>query len=277
MFSFFYHRGGAGHIRGIQIGNYLKAKLNPSSGYENDTCIYVKVPPTESYPKHSYLDVVDAPKAVEWLRTHPNKKIGVIAISEVAKDWIYKTTGRNSILIPHHHCNYERWVRPEREVKTVGIIGCQSAFQYPVEKIRSKLKDIGLELLYDEDHWAHYNNEPNEKGKDSREKVCNFYKKIDIQIVWRPKGISEKYEKLRSPLKLENTASFGIPTVAFPEEDYVREWNGVFIPTNTIDELIYFVKRLKDEQGLYKNYQSLGLELAEKYHIESISKLYLNL
>lgn len=276
-FSFFHSRGGAANIRALQIGKYLNAKLNPTSGYENDICIYVKIHPPDNHPKNSYYDVVDTPKAVAWLVDHPNDNIGVIAISEVAKDWIDKHTGRNSILIPHHHCNYERWVRPNREVKTVGVIGSKSALQYPVEEMRKRLKEIGLELLYDEDHWEHYNNEPNAEGKDSREKVCNFYKKVDIQIVWRPKSISEKFAKLRSPLKLENAASFGIPTVAYEEEDYVREWGGYFFQVSTIDRMIVKLKLLKEDEGIYAYTSNIGLEYAEKYHIENISKLYLKL
>ena len=50
-------------IRGDQIADYIGAKLNPSSGFEDDVCIYVKPhverPPFDFKGKKSYLDIVD--------------------------------------------------------------------------------------------------------------------------------------------------------------------------------------------------------------------------
>ncbi len=275
-FSFFHSRGGAAHIRAIQMGKHLNAKLNPKSGYEDDVCIFVKIVPDKGYPKHSYIDVVDAPKAVDWLKDHPN--IGVIAISQVAQRYLNKLLDRKDVVfIPHHHCNYNRELRPPREVKTVGIMGSINSFQHPIDDIRKRLKNIGLELLYDVDHWDKYNNEPTKKFKDSREKVVDYYKKIDIQIVWRPKAWSPRYDKLRSPLKLENTGSFGIPTVAYPEPSYVDEFNDCFLPATTIEELIGLVKKLKNNEEFYKDIALKALLQAENYHIDHVSKLYLNL
>ena len=46
MISFFIGGGGSGIIRGEQVAHKLGAKLNPTSGYEDDVCIYVKgIPP----------------------------------------------------------------------------------------------------------------------------------------------------------------------------------------------------------------------------------------
>jgi len=272
-FSIFCARGGAANVRGIQVADFLGAKLNPTKGYENDICIYVKITPPEKHPKSSYLDVVDADRAVKWLKTHP--KVGVIAISQVAKDYLQKTLKRKDVVfIPHHHCNYESWVRPfDREVKTVGVIGSRTALQYPVKKLRKQLKEIGLELRYEEDHWKHYNNEPDKNGKDSREKVCNFHKTIDIQVVWRPEWRAA-VEKLRSPLKLENAGSFGIPTVAFPEPSYLDEWNDCFIETRTIDHLLDSCKELKENRAYYQYYGGKALSKAQAYHHQYISELY---
>ena len=273
MISFFYTRGGAGHIRGIQMADWLEAKKNPKEGFENDLCIYVKVEPKD-YPKRSYLDVVDAPRAVRFVQSHT---IGIIAISRVAQKYLQELTGKEVVFIPHHHCNYERFIRPDREVRYVGIIGSQNSFQYPTEEIRKKLKEIGLELLYDQDHWKHYNNEPNKEGKDSREKVVNFHKKIDLQIVWRPEAWSKSYDPLRSPLKLENAGSFGIPTVAYPEPSYADEFGDSFIHAQSIDHLVEECRKLKENYDYYKHYSQKVLRRAEDYHIEKVSKLYLEL
>src|SRR3989304_8326463 len=57
-FSFFYGRGGAGLIRGVQMAEYLGAKKNPTKGFKNDICTYVKIRPPDNHSKRSYLDLV---------------------------------------------------------------------------------------------------------------------------------------------------------------------------------------------------------------------------
>jgi hypothetical protein len=273
MFSFFYTRGGAGHVRGIQVADWLKAKKNPTVDFKEDVCIYIKMEPPEDFPRHSYLDVVDAPRAVRFAKEHPS--IGVIAISRVAQRHLCSLLGREDVFfIPHHHCNFENELRPDREVKTVGIIGSRNSFQFPAEELREKLKAIGLELLYDQDHWQHYNNEPNEEGKDSREKVCRFYQKVDIQVVFRPEAWSPAFEPLRSPLKLENAGSFGIPSVCYPEPSYVDEFGGCFIEAETIDKLVEECQKLKENKDYYFYYSKRAISRASEYHISRVSRLY---
>jgi hypothetical protein len=250
------------------MADYLGARHNPKSDYENDVCIYVKTTKFHFVSTHSYIDVHDAPRAIEFLKEHP--WVGVISYGEYQRDYLVKVLKRNDIfLIPHHHCNFERWVRPDREVKVVGIIGNKNSFQYPIDDIRKKLKDIGLELKYEEDYWNYY--------KEDRQKVIDFYKSIDIQIVWRPNGWSSAYEPLRNPLKLSNAGSFGIPTVSYPEPDYVKEWEGCFISANDIDYLIGACQELKKNNDYYEHFAMKSFFKASLYHIELISELYLDL
>ena len=268
--SIFNTRGGCGIVRGNQVAEFLGARLNPKSGYENDLCIYVKVKP-QTYPKHSYYDFVDGAYNIDWLKAHPD--IGVIAISPSSQKYLSKVLNRNDIVcIPHHHCNYERHLRPERPVKVVGIIGSKNSFQYPIEKIRDDLKDMGLTLLYEEDFWNTY-----AKSMNPRQAVKAFYEQIDIQIVWRPKPWSPRFDVYRNPLKLENASSFGIPTVAYPEPSYVREWDREFAHAESIPQLISLIRMLKEYPEVYKNMSKRALGKAELYHIDTIKKLYLAL
>jgi len=271
-FSFFFGQGGAGACRGRQMAQKLGGKINPKIDYRDDICIFVKkiLQDRLPLPTHSYLDVNDSPRAYEYIRDHPDTKIGIIADSGIIYKFLKKELKRNDIyLIKHHHCNFERWVRPDRPVKTVGIMGSIIAFQYPLDKIRRDLKIIGLELKYEPDYWAFY--------KDKREKVVKFYKNIDIQIAWRPKAWSPRFEPFRRPLKLINAGSFGIPTVAYPEPSYVDEFDGYYLPALKIDQLIESVKKLKDYPGFYKVIVDRAIKKSEEYHIDNISKLYLNL
>jgi glycosyltransferase involved in cell wall biosynthesis len=256
------------------MAQYLGGKENPISGFENDLCIYVKILPPENHPKHTYSDVDDSPKAAEWLKTHP--EVGVIAICETAKDYLNKLLNRNDVVfIPHQHCNFERRVRPNRPVKTVGIIGSAiTAFQYPVEPFRQKLAKMGLELKFEADYWNTY--KTNEK-QEMRLNVADYYYSIDIQVGWRPRVIFRSMAPFQNPNKLGNSSSFGIPMVAYPEPSYVREWDGCFVPANSIEEMLAQIKRLKDNPAFYRNIAKKALERSEDYHIDNIAKRYLAL
>lgn len=263
-FSFFYSKGGAGIIRGIQMAEYLGAKKNPTEGFEDDICVYVKVRPPDNHPKCSYLDIVDAADKVEYLMNNP--KIGIIVESEIARGYLQAKTGRKDIvLIQEHHCNYERALRPDRPVAVVGIIGSGDSFQLPLPEFESELKKMGLNLLYYKDFWAHF--------KTGRLAVVDFYKQVDIQVVYR-KDWFAKRKSFSNPLKLENAGSFGIPTVSYPEISYKDEWNDHFIEATSMKEMLKHVRRLKEDPVFYKEWQDRSLERAERYHIEHISKLY---
>ena len=277
-FSFFRTRGGSGYIRGTQMANYLGGKDNPTEGYEDDLCIYVKVTPPhhncpEITPKHVYADVDDSWKSLEFLKTHP--EFGVIAISETCKDHMSDILKRDDIVfIPHQHCNFERRIRPERPVRRVGIIGCKSSFQYPADDFRKEVEKLGMELVYEEDYWNTYRSD---EKQEMRLNVADFYHSLDVQVVWRPRPMYKKLAIFANPNKMGNSASFGIPTVSFPEPSYVREFDGCFLPAKTIKEMLEWLRQLKDDPLLYQDIAQRNLEKAEEYHIDNIAKKYLAL
>lgn len=260
MISFFTHSGGAGLIRGEQIASYLSAKLNPKSGFESDVCIYVKCIPPEKYPRHTYIDVVEDSAGLRWVKNHPEVKL--IASSYIIYAYLDTNYGNDKFFIPQHHCNFERRLRTRTKVDTVGIVGNKASFQHPLDELEKKLRDMGIELKT-----------LIKKRFSSREEIVDFYKQIDIQFVWRPGSDGV----LRNPLKLINAMSFGIPTVAWPEEDFVAEFDGYFSPAKSIDELLAIVKRLKKDNLFYKEMSDKALSNVEDYHIENIAKLYLKL
>jgi len=260
MISFFTHSGGAGIIRGEQVAKKLGAKLNPTSGYENDICIYVKCAPPTNHSKNCYVDVVEDSEGLRWARNHPEVKL--IASSYTIYAYLDANFPNEIVLIPQHHCNFERAVRTRKEVKVAGIIGNKASFQYPLGELEAKLNLIGIELKT-----------LIKKRFDSREEVVNFYKQIDIQLVWRPGSDGV----LRNPLKLINAMSFGIPTVAYPEEDFVYELDGYFIDEKSIEEMLMGIEYLKSSTECYEDYTIRGIQKVEEYHIDNISKLYLKL
>ena len=260
MISFFTHSGGAGKIRGEQIASYLGAKLNPIKGYENDVCIYVKCVPPENYPNRSYIDVVEDSAGLRWAKSRPH--IGLIASSKSIYDYLSKKLNNKIVFIPQHHCNFERVVRTRKDVTVAGIIGNKASFQFPLNDLEKKLNRMGIALKT-----------LIKKRFDDRQEVVDFYKQIDIQLVWRP----ESDGVLRNPLKLINAMSFGIPTVAYPERDFVEEFSGCFIEASSIELLLTYVQGLQRDSDLYKTIFNLALEKSKYYHIDNISKLYFKL
>lgn len=250
--------GGVGVCRGTQVAEYIGARLNPTEGYENDMCIFVKNRPPAVFPDRSFYDVNDHPRACTWLLDHPEMK--VITVSQVQTDEYMKILENDLVFIPHHHCNYERAKRPDREIRTVGVMGNVHSFYKYTSKIKRMFEDKGFEFIYIPSHTT-------------REDCCEFYKAIDIQVVWRP----HQKARLRDPLKLSNAGSFGIPSVCYPEEAYVREWGDKFIHVRSIEEMIDATCKLRDEPSWYEEMANRAILKAERYHMEHISKLYLQL
>jgi hypothetical protein len=247
-------RRGSSTIRGEQIAEYLGAKLNPASGYDDDICIYVKPNIKTKFTKHSYIDIMDVSRNTFLSFIHLG--IPIIVSSRPAYE-IYSEAFKKHriVLIPQHHCNYERLKRDRPKVTTVGIIGYHASFVYPMEDVRKRLQEIGMELLF-ENHIL------------NRTDAVNFYKKIDIQITW-----AESTWITKNAMKLYNAASFGIPTVARKQQIY-KEFEGYYIPVNTIDEMIKEIVKLKEDKEYYAQYSAHILPKAEEYHISNIAKLY---
>jgi hypothetical protein len=251
-------RSGAIHIRAHQICEYLGGRMNPRNGFEDDVCVFVKSIPFENYPKRSYMDIVDAVERTNWVSKHD---IGIIAISKIAKRYLEEYTGRKAILIPQHHCNFKREQRKRTGVTVVGACGSENIITLPIDELRKRLREIDVELILD------YNT------KD-RETSVHFYKQIDVQVLFRANIIKRHRYSLKSPLKLTNAGSFCIPTVSFPEPNYIDEYSGYFIPVMSMDEMVNEVKKLKEDQMYYDYWSHVGIDKAEEYHIEHIAELY---
>jgi glycosyltransferase involved in cell wall biosynthesis len=253
-------------IRGIQIADATGAKLNPTEGFENDVCIYVKPPfkPGSDFNFHgakNYIDFVDELGFCELLKKNPN--VGAITLS----DWNYKTLKKllpdNEIVnIPQQHANYENKVRVRKTIESVGIIGTMAAFEYLPPDLEQKLKDNGYKFI----KFSKFT---------TRADIIDFYLSIDVQIVWRP-YYNYKKPMLANPLKIVNASSFGIPTIAYDEPAF-SEMKGCYIPVSNVDELIHELNKLKKNKKTYTKYSLKCIKTAKKYHINKIAKMYKNL
>lgn len=248
-------------IRGDQISEYLGAKLNPTTGYKKDVCIYVKphVRGEENIAKfkfegtRAYLDIVDAWGLLPLLERHP--EVGVIACSKRDQQILSKLLKNEIIFIPQHHCNFERVKRDSDKIETIGMIGTDDAFKYLPPEIEEGLGKLGVKLVKYSKFF-------------SRQDVIDFYKQIDIQVVWRPYRM-----RLSNPLKLVNAASLGVPTIAY-DEDVFQELEDCYFGVKSYQEFLNVVNNLKHSIGFYQEFSDYIVDKAEEYHIEKVGELY---
>lgn len=260
-----YLKRGSSIIRGEQIAEAIGAKFNPESGYQNDVCVYVKPLLDEKgdfkFEGKPYLDICDNTKYVELVKKHP--EVSVIAASEWNYQLLKRLLPNNKIvLIPQQHCNYERKKRVRNEITVVGTIGNQKLFPYLPADLKSRLTERGMKLIEFSEFFI-------------RQDVVDFYMQIDVQIIWRP---FKDYRRdiLMNSLKLQNSASFGIPTICY-EEPVFEEMEGCYIPVKTLDEFLYQLDNLRNNPNLYQQYAERCFEKAEEFHIEKIGELYKSL
>lgn len=245
-------------IRGDQIADYLGAKLNPTSGYENDVCIYVKPMVRKgddfTFEGKAYLDIIDGHNLGQLAQKHP--EVGVITCSQADFDTMSKELSNKIYLIPQHHCNFERLKRNSTEIKRIGVIGTAGAFPYLPEGLKEELTKRNIELV----EFSRF---------FKRQDIIDFYMSIDLQIVWRP------YKKILSnPLKIVNAASFGIPTIALDEPAF-REFKGAYMPVDSLKMFLYCLDQMMEpNHSSYPMLSSNCLQKAEEYHIENVAKLY---
>jgi hypothetical protein len=258
MISFFFQERGAGLINGRQMGEFLGAKLNPTEGFDDDICIYVKCVPPDNFPKRSYVNIVDGVGLIPWLARHP--ECGVISTSVTGTNYLKNRLNREVVFIPEAHCNWDRETRTRSRVTTVGVIGNKKGFDIPLSIAIDRLRAIGLEFKYCDTYT-------------SRQSVVDFYKTVDIQICYRP-NVTGVHALLHNPLKLENAGSFGIPTVAYAEENFIAEFGGCFVPVDNEFDLFRLVAELKNDPGLYGGVSRRSAEKSEEYHIENVAEYY---
>lgn len=262
-FSFFRRvRMAGGETRGKQMAKILGGRVEPESDFENDVCIYILGRYELPEVRYAYYDVMDCGYA-RLSRLKGRTKGPIIAVSEA--QWIELKSyypKREVIFIPHHHCNFDRETRPiDRPVLRVGCCGGDAAIQWPHDRVKVWLEQYGLEWVFMNEYLY-------------RERVVEFYKNIDIQIVFRPTH-SRGIPAHTSPLKLSNAGSFGIPTVAYPEVAFMPEWNSnSVVYADNMGELMRQVKRLKDDPAWYCQMSEAAREKSESYHIDNIAKLY---
>lgn len=256
----------SGEIRAKQIGEYLNAKIDPLDVDSGDICVHVKnVNNINDDAKYNYIDVVDNTSLRFLLK---KLDVGVIAFTERSQAHLQRILQKEVIYIPQHHCNFEGYVRTEREIKTIGFIGGSLAFCYPLDQMSKILEENGLEFKV-----LLLKNSKNISRKD----VVNFYKDIDIQIYYRTLDKFPAY-LYKDSLKFMNAASFKIPTIARVDNTTTKEMQTAkMIVVNSIHEMVKYCIKLRGDKNLYEDLSLSAYELSQSFHISKIAPMYLEL
>lgn len=271
----FYYKTGhewtSGILRGKQIASRIDgAVCNPKYPVSTDQpFIFVKcVPPANVIQKVKdlYIDAVDHYGILIGLVGMP--RLNVIAISDLAADFMSSFMDNKIVVIRHHHCNFELNTRQTgRPVKTVGYCGDILNFHLDIDVVSEALAQEGFNVVWCTDTVG--------IGRDG---ICNFYKDIDIQIAYRNIDRRIKFSHqvpcMKNPLKLANAGSFKIPTVCFPEPSYVDEFRDMFIPVADVKGLVDGCVKLRDERALYEDLSNAAYEKSKDFDIEKVVELY---
>jgi len=245
---------GSSVIRGEQIASYLGAKMNPTNGHDGDLCIYVKPTTLDHIKDGSWVDILDGDHIIGLLNDRP--RVNAILNGMTSYNLFHPVLKNKLAVIPLHHCNFDGEMRNRMVVDTVGFIGSEKGFGYLLEEMKQVVGSVGLNFVYNCDF-------------KTREDVVDFYKKIDIQVVWSHRRFRQQS---RGPMKFINAASFGIPTVGYPQE-CCKEIEGDYIKAGTIAELMLELDKLKDPY-YYGAWSRKAATMAEQYHISKIAELY---
>lgn len=243
-------------IRGVEIAEYARFKLNPRSGYENDVCIWVKPTGLGHIKGGDWVDVLDGLYGGRHILLKDRPGINVIAASQNSYDTLKAELPNKIVLIPHQHLNHEKVKRTKKNVDTCGYIGSPSPIAFKMyDEIRESLKEIGMKFITCFDY-------------KTRQDAVDLYKKIDILVIgaWNDKNPH------KTPTKIINAASFGIPSVAYPLRGY-KEIEGYYVRASNMKELLTEVQKFRDED-YYKKWSGKVLKMSEKYHISNVVKLY---
>lgn len=266
--SFFFRRGmPTAEIRAKQIGACLGAKLNPTDGYEEDLCICVKQSPERfarergvltTPVKALYYDVVDDWKAIPALQRRPAQPL--IVTSETARRYLSQTHENTMVVIPQHHCNFDHERRPDRPMRVVGFVGRWFGDPPWYERMNHAIAQMGMQMRWTPSH-------------SSRAEVVDAYRQMDIQFSWQP-FLPEPLLYLKSPLKIINAASFGIPTVCTREPAFVDECDGGFIGLDSLDEALDAIRQLQTDETYYRRFADFGPAMAAPYFVTRIAEQY---
>lgn len=262
-------------VRGNQVAEHLGERVfdelsGSSDGFSvkvDETVIFVKCVPDNlavlNDMSNVYFDIVDSDVPLQYIQQFPHVK--VIVMSSMGKRYVNARVENPVTVIPQHHCNFENTVRCREDVSVVGYVGSKLCLDLNVEYLRDRLAAINMEFktLFVEDKST------------TREDVCEFYKNIDIQLVFRrPRCLNGMPPELKDTLKIANAGSFKIPTVGYPELTYAENAGGLFLAVTDVKSIPAVCETLKSNRDMYNLYATKVHQWSQQFDISYVGLLY---
>jgi len=249
----------SGECRGSQVAEYIGAKLNPTEGFENDLCIFLKGYRMEYAKPGDYVDFSDENFDRLSAKLIPRPEINVIAHSQYAYNYLTPKLPNKTVLIPQQHLNWENVSREKNKKLVGGYIGRPSNISLKINtEIKETLKKIDIDFIIAYE-W------------ETRQDAVEFYKSIDFLVIGGYGVLPSDLWQV-TPTKMINAASFGVPSIAFMRVGY-QEFEGCYTQFKTMDDLVTEVDKLRDD-NYYQAYSDRIKLRAEDYHISRIGALY---
>ena len=275
---------GSARCRGTEIAERIGVPCDPpfSEVQPDDTIVMVKKVYDEAVrrAKNFYCDVVDGMDfQADWNKLKVNGRIKVLTMTPESAAYAKKTfvPKHECGWTPHTHPNNENIVRPlNREVKRIIYNGTDAGFpKHYWNEFAEKAKAQGFEAL--RNHTIPIRND----RSSNRQRCCDMYLDSDIVVAFRRdlKVNPLFHMEMKSTTKLNTAASFCIPFVAFPEPGFHANcgYESVYVPVNTIDEMVAACVRLREDREHYEDIAIRSWKIAQHFHIDEVVKHYLKL
>ena len=241
-------------VRGVEMAEYLGAKLNPTE-YGEDVCIHVKPYSLNEVRDGDWVDFLDGGRIFNMLKERP--KVNIIAASQRSYEFLKNELPNMVVFIPQHHINNEEFIRKPNSVRVAGYIGAASPEAVRIcEETEGNLKKIGYKFI----SCLYFK---------TRQDSIDFYKSIDVLVI---PVFSPDFNPHKIPTKIINAASYGVPTIAFPLQGY-KEIDGFYLPATNMGEVVLWANNLKNKT-FYEEWSVKVLQMSGPYHISRIAELY---
>jgi glycosyltransferase involved in cell wall biosynthesis len=236
-------------IRGKQIADWIGGTYR---GERGDVNIYIKPTKLDDIQDGDWVDVSDG----EWLFNALKKRPKIKVIAHSLRTYeILKELPNEVVWISQQHLNWERDKRDRKGITTCGYIGHPNELAFKIcDEVGEKVKSIGWNWITCFDY-------------KTREDACAFYKKIDLLVI----GAWDD-PPYKTPTKLINAASFGVPSVAYPTEGY-KEFEGYYVPAKDLDEMAIEIQKFKNK-NYYNEWSEKIIKKADEYHISNVANNY---
>jgi hypothetical protein len=191
-----------------------------------------------------------------------------IVNNDLCKSELEQFIKKPIFVIPHHTTNTDyKKINLNKKVTKIGYVGLPEQLSQ-ADKIINFCKEKNIDFV--------------NVSPSTREKCDEIFMSLDIGLIFLDESshsstVIEAIKKYKPNTKLSNFQSYGIPTISIPYESFDQFGYNAYIKIQNIDELIENLNILIDDVDQRKFLSDSSYEVAKRFHIDEIVKLYKNI